>query len=324
MTQEECINKTECPVAFVLIENLNAIYQNCKEMERVISENVNTKREIKETAAKLRRNCEAIKGNAVKDWLERHRWIRAETPTYEVDAQRDGNWGKMDVACQTDNIENGNQWVNLSIIDTAEKFEEVAKVEWSEEMYQNTEITVGNPLNDNECTKVVFREPDDKHMDKSIQKLFKERYPKLREIKNDIGIIERETKIRNTEGSRQLRQKVVLLEIDGTTKDLWEKMTQLKEETVNEEVIEIHQIRCIPLKTLGKMTECIFHKTKVNIYTNDKGGNETKKKVNRNTYALIVNTNKQEYEQTLRTVKQTITTESGGAIRVSEALRMEN
>lgn len=58
------------------------------------------------------------------------------------------------------------------------------KREWSEGI-ENTNIVVGNPLTDckDSIAQLVLLEPTDESMDYSIQRLYRNKYPKLVDIK---------------------------------------------------------------------------------------------------------------------------------------------
>lgn len=58
---------------------------------------------------------------------------------------------------------------------------------WDESLFANVAIQAGNPLNtEDEIGKVVFVGKTDADMSKSIQKLYKERYPELKRLEGDI------------------------------------------------------------------------------------------------------------------------------------------
>lgn len=64
----------------------------------------------------------------------------------------------------------------LEGIETLETWKMVEDKEWNNKLYKNTEITIGNPLKaEEEAVKAVFVEPSDPEMERSIQKLYKEK-----------------------------------------------------------------------------------------------------------------------------------------------------
>ncbi|CAG9815539.1 unnamed protein product [Phaedon cochleariae] len=80
---------------------------------------------------------------------------------------------------------------SLEGIDTYEKWLGIANKEWGEELFQNTEIKVGNPLDTKTSTvKVVLIEPTDKKMERSIQHLYREKYPELMETTDHFAVLE--------------------------------------------------------------------------------------------------------------------------------------
>nr|XP_023028290.1 golgin subfamily A member 6-like protein 6 [Leptinotarsa decemlineata] len=139
-----------------------------------------------------------------------------------------------------------------------EDYCEMEKMEWAAEIYRKTKITVGNPLETaDETTKVVMIEPDDIEMNRSIQKLYRDKYPELVRLEGDIEIIEQITKVRRT--GKQIRKKVVKVTMDGTHKDTWDKLMKLREETEGDEEIYIHHVKWMEVKNLQKMVEAVFH-----------------------------------------------------------------
>ncbi|KAG5879867.1 hypothetical protein JTB14_036701 [Gonioctena quinquepunctata] len=73
----------------------------------------------------------------------------------------------------------------------------MAQPPWKESVLKNTKIEIGNPLYMEENTvEVVMVEPEDKDMHNSIQRLHKERYPVLANLKGELEMIKQTTRIR--------------------------------------------------------------------------------------------------------------------------------
>ncbi|CAH1110423.1 unnamed protein product [Psylliodes chrysocephalus] len=154
------------------------------------------------------------------------------------------------------------------------------------EPIRKTEIIVGNPLvTSNQTTKVVLIETNDKDMNSSIQRLYREKFPKLINIK-DFEVIEQITKIKSENDGTKLRKKIIEVHHDETIPDTWEKLQRIKEETLSDERVAIHHINTTP-ENLQKMTEMIFHKTntKVAIYTT---ANKREAEKIKTTYGMII------------------------------------
>ncbi|CAG9764433.1 unnamed protein product [Ceutorhynchus assimilis] len=79
---------------------------------------------------------------------------------------------------------------------------------WVEEVFSNTEVKVGNPLDTKDgVIKMTCIEPEDVNMDKGVQKTFRDKHPELIEIDEDFGIIELENKIRPNYGDNIHKRK---------------------------------------------------------------------------------------------------------------------
>lgn len=258
-SQIETVNKVECMTAVSICETIKSLINNSKDMEKYITENSNTKREIKETSANIRRNIEVLKSSVIKNWLEEHRWVSPKIPTYDVDVQTDPKFGKEDVACQTDltDLSQAKKYIDIQYYDTFEKFNDTIDQDWDEETFTRTEIITGNPVHDKEAAvKTVLVEENDTGMENSIQRQFRDRYPDLRDIEGDMGVLEQV--LRRTQAETPRRLKIIKLKMGKDLGEFWSKLQLLKNETMGEEHISIHQTRSIPLNTLRKMTECVF------------------------------------------------------------------
>ncbi|KAK9874510.1 hypothetical protein WA026_005354 [Henosepilachna vigintioctopunctata] len=139
-------------------------------------------------------------------------------------------------------------------------------------------------------------------MERSIQKLFKDRYPMLGDAKEDTEIIEQITRRRRQEG--EVKQKIIKMTYEEGDKEIWKMLENLRKETLEDEKIAIHYIAEMSIDRFRKMVEAIFvcSITKVMIFTNkQEERNKTTRNIKeRDTYALIVETQKEGYENTLR------------------------
>lgn len=197
---------------------------------------------------------------------------------------------------------------------TLDEWQAAEKQKWDESLYRNTEVIVSNPVDTKDLvTKVVFVEPEDAEMRHSIQKLYKDRYPELGEVNEDFAIIELTTRVRTNKESEPTRKKIIKAKYDGTDIGIWEKLNKIKKETENEESVAMHHLGCMSLERFRKMTEAVFHgtATKAVIYTtNTKKAarqtsitNATKP---RQTYAIVVEKNGNDYKTLLNKIKTTI------------------
>ncbi|XP_050306719.1 uncharacterized protein LOC126743597 [Anthonomus grandis grandis] len=288
----------ESPEAFVVNDALEAITQISKKMENYIEQN--TKKEIKELTIKLKRQVAVLQGAAVQKWLQAHRYSKPEVLILDADTQTNtqdlgggtqtrnigtqtGAWmtGKENILTQMPEERNLNSW------------RQYKNLKWSNKCYNRTETKIGNPLDTKDTTvKVVLVENDDIPMDKYIQRLYRNRFPELREIGEEYEVVKRITKVKYTNRVDTSCQKIVKISLKGTEEDLFEKLIRLKEDTADDEHVALHHIKKCNLETLRKMCEMIFYDTDTNltIYTtsaNVKEAEITKNK-ERSTCALII------------------------------------
>ncbi|CAG9825660.1 unnamed protein product [Phaedon cochleariae] len=193
-------------------------------------------------------------------------------------------------------------------------FAEVAMLRWEETVYTNTKIITGNPLNSEDCVvKVVIVEPSDPGMKDSIQRMYKEKFPELPSLEGDFEVIEQITRIRGTGDTH--RKKIVKMAYDETSRGLWGKLSELRQETINDERVSIHHVKGASVEELRRMTEVIFHtgKTNVEIHTTLQQKNSPK---GRNTYGVIINRGGKFYKDILGEVKNAVGgSETANAIR---------
>ncbi|ENN82111.1 hypothetical protein YQE_01512, partial [Dendroctonus ponderosae] len=108
-------------------------------------------------------------------------------------------------------------------------------------------------------------------MERSIQLLYKNRYPELVETEESFAVLEHSSRWKLKQDTTAC-QKVIKIMQGEQKSDLWDRFTQLREESRGDEWVAIHHIERCSSERLRKMAEAIFHKgpTKVAIYTNRK------------------------------------------------------
>ncbi|ENN82110.1 hypothetical protein YQE_01513, partial [Dendroctonus ponderosae] len=108
-------------------------------------------------------------------------------------------------------------------------------------------------------------------MEKSIQLLYKNRYPDLVETEESFAVLEHSSRWKLKQDTTAC-QKVIKIMQGEQKSDLWDRFTQFREESRGGEWVAIHYIEIFSSERLRKMAEAIFDKgpTKVAIYTNRK------------------------------------------------------
>lgn len=160
--------------------------------------------------------------------------------------------------------------------------------------------------------KVVLVEAGDRTMEKEIQKVYKDRFPDLADIKEDFEIIEQVTKTRSERADNLTKKTVVKITHDNTEQDISTKLIKLKEELGSTEGVAMHQVNCINNRTLRKMFQCILHGSEiyVKLYTSGKEranaivqADKVAQRKDRPTYAIMVEDGGVDYRTLLNSVK---------------------
>lgn len=308
----DALNLVESPEAFTLVETIGELTKQMTQLEKIIQNNNNTKREIKEIAEKMKRQVDIFGRKMIKEWLQKHKYEIPKIPTYDVDIQTNIKPETCSQSTQTSWIADG-EIVDPTTYNEYEDLKRCKVKKWPEKVFCNTEIIVGNPLDAKDMyTKIVIVEPDDKDMQKSIQKLYKDRFPELLETQEEFEVIQYSTKV-SIKGQTEIKEKkIIKITYTGTGEDIWNKLKKVKQETKNEDTIILHHINTLELEEFRKIVESIFHKTQTMavIYTTSqktapKYNEITKKTVERNTYGLLIDTNN-DYKKTLENIKKSL------------------
>lgn len=306
------ITKKENPIAKNIIASLQVLTKTVRELSKRIEENSNTKREIKDIAAKLKRNTDFFERNAVKDWLEQHRWENAKV---EEATQTNLKGTGKESTTQTEPWNDKTILRALHGLHTFDEWKEAEKIEWDDALYERTEIKTGNPLTvTEEKIKVTFVEKDDIRMEKGIQKQFGDRFSALKESTEEVEILEQTCSLRSKRGNKDTYQKIIKLVHENTEESIWNSMEKLKRELAEEERAAIHCITDWKPKKLRKLVEFVFKDTKhkINIYAKKETDNSGKSKTQRETYAMIVEEPNKNYREVLSTVKAAIGNKTAG------------
>ncbi|CAG9822299.1 unnamed protein product [Phaedon cochleariae] len=300
---------------------LDVLLKNIRQLDKIVGVSYKPKKEITEICSRLKYHADQIDKEDNRKWLEqsiRQENIPAKTTTSTDSGTQTTTQNYTDavptmITTETQTL----PWSmvidtnlrTLEGIENLEAFELVENKTWTEDIYTNTNIKIGNPLETpDEIVKVVVTEPNDPNMEQNIQKTYKGKYPEIETLEGPIEVIEQITRIRS-KGPGLTKRKVVKITYDGTDQDLWRKLEMLKEETVDEKVA-IHELESMTAVRQQKMMEAIFHgsNTKVTIYTREKLKKSQirrqKNEKQRETYALIVQEENKSYMEVLNTFKK--------------------
>jgi hypothetical protein len=118
--------------------------------------------------------------------------LQEKRPTQDAAVQVDLNPELR--ACETGAWSNStNELKTLEKTDTFEQWGATASKKWREDLFTNTVVVVGTPFETkDDVTKVVLVEPEDGIW--SIQRAFRERYPELRFVEQELDVVEQKLK----------------------------------------------------------------------------------------------------------------------------------
>lgn len=268
--------KRESPEVFVLQETIKKVKELAESLFIMANDmHPNTKKEIKNQTSVLVSQIKNFDQRIIREWLEERRYENIEKISIDKDIQTSPKKLQMetnDMETQTP-IWMGQEEENLAKIEEITDlngFIREEKKKWPETMFRNTTVEVGNPIEtQNETVKVVFVEPADQRMEKSIQKLYKERYPELISGNDRYEIYEQSIKIRGETNKTNINRKIIKAMMDGTDQTTWEVLCKIKEDTMEYANIAMHHLDNMDTTRLQKMVEAIFQTTKIRttIYT---------------------------------------------------------
>lgn len=129
---------------------------------------------------------------------------------------------------------------------------------------------MGNPLHtlDSVVKTAMWNQTIWAWKKKNIQKLYKNRYPKLVIATGDFEVIEKHTAIKNR--PEKLTRIIIKINHDSTEDGVWTALLKVKGKISAVDRVAIHHIQRMENIRLRKIVEEIFHKsdTKVGIYAN--------------------------------------------------------
>lgn len=140
---------------------------------------------------------ELLKRESTIKWFNQKQWL-AEKPseTDRVIAPKH----TVEIGTQTEVWYKGyKRLTDLKEIANWKDWKQYADSEWQEHLCKITEVRKGNPIASGVHMQVVFEDSKDEEMEKSVQSLYRERYPEIVEMKERFKIIELITRTRNTE-----------------------------------------------------------------------------------------------------------------------------
>ncbi|EFA13675.1 hypothetical protein TcasGA2_TC005013 [Tribolium castaneum] len=196
----EPYKKVESPEAFVLTEALDMVIKLGLDLERRIENN--TKREIKDLSARLKRQVEILSRTSVRAWVESHRYIEPEKIQIDVDIQTEVRSGQVrsgqvtigtqtedepSCACQRDialirrwedqNTEEIRQAIDQQV--TGPELENLFSRSWPEKAYTTTSTKSGSLFSSSTDSDLVIIGDTKDLTNKSVFRKVASRVPHL-------------------------------------------------------------------------------------------------------------------------------------------------
>lgn len=372
--QMEPYKRQKCPAVFTLQEAIAGISKAFKEMEQFV-ELKNTKTEIKEKSSILRKYINTLNKDIIRNFIQENQFEKLEKMTYDADVQVDMH-SETEPKTLMDEIqrlreENKNTkkelekmklkmeelersklpekqvgaveigLENIIGINSFEEYKRISIQEWGEHCFTNVRIQTGNPLqNTDEGCPMVLVHNDDRQMNESIQKLYRDRYPELMFMNKEVDKLDTISS-RTDDSSQTIETKRTIIKVNtsGEERELYERFVTVKEiidKNNLKKTIITHRVKGIDLGTQRKLAQAVFKdgQYQVIIYIakhETKGMNNKRKTKTETIYIKQKEGEQKSYAETLRKLRGSIDvkaigagiynvkkTEKGIEIRVSE------
>lgn len=100
--EQDATKRRVSSTAFVVMEAIETTLHQYQLLDRTVRDNKNTHRDVKEAVAKLGRSMEVWSKETTRQWLEEHKWEKADAPTYDVECQTGPKQKMCDASAQTE------------------------------------------------------------------------------------------------------------------------------------------------------------------------------------------------------------------------------
>lgn len=142
-------------------------------------------------------------------------------------------------------------------------------------------------------------------MNKSIQKLYKDRYPELEHRTQEIDYLG--SSIRNRKNKTLSKKCIISIKYEESQEDIWQKICQLLlEKRMEKETFAFHKLECLDTVRLQKLIQCIANRSQKKVLLYIPPGyklNTERQQRERNTCALKVQCKEGEFRETLKDVR---------------------
>lgn len=264
----------------------------CGQLEEQIDKN--TKREIKAISINIKRQMVNLKATGALDIINSGA-VLSKPKMVDSDTQTENSY-----------LENKSSEDILTLFDAAETypdFQRIADLNWSEEVFTNTEVTTAALENiKNDTVRVIVIESNISTESQKLVKTYQDTYPELSAVTDDFAVVEQSYTIKTGSCNIPVAKKTVQIRYDGNEDTFFTNLVKTKQEVEQFSNITINTPESIDNDRMRKLVESVFHNSDTSAVIRMNKDTRTKKE--RKTYALVVGCEQDSYQNTLKNVKQ--------------------
>ena len=294
-----------------LAQFFQGLEKEVRRLDKLVSENTNTKKDIKESTAALRAMVALIYTKETMGYIEGHNTNAGKKGrTAEKESQtNETNTETRETATQTEDGETnepGDYIVKreqILEVKNHEDFKQIRNFEWPEETYVSTKHEAGQVTQTGKETDILVWDEGEDNGSQTRRAMAK--HPELRELEGDIAHLYLGVESEDASGKRRKSEQVITkIKTNGSERDCFQQMVRVRERMVEKNRI---RVATYPPGTdengevFRKMAECVFAGTNIEcgVYYQHK----TKEPHKRETEAIIVKQEGKTYAELLRSIK---------------------
>ncbi|KAL1487486.1 hypothetical protein ABEB36_015848, partial [Hypothenemus hampei] len=199
------INRADTKIA-KMSGMIDQLYIYITNLEKTMSGMYKPKQELKEVTTKLVKAANRLKQESLGDVLQEvvaMSKLQEENETLKKELERIKKEREDEIMNQHTytTMKQTTKYIHtLPKINTYTEYKNIVNNVWTEEVYTNTETRDGDIKNTkDQTTIVILSNKNDKDSNDKIPKIIKDRFPEILDMKEDISILEQESKIREKE-----------------------------------------------------------------------------------------------------------------------------
>ena len=324
--------KREVDIQQKLIQLIKAMDKEVKKIGKIVTENPNTKRELKDSSAYMRSVMAKIMTNEAYNLMREQKNTKKTTASVnDAECQTDEAAGKTrEMATQTIETiteEDGHRRVKSEEIRKVSNYEEFTRIrnyDWPEETYTASKHEEGLVTQAPKEYDIVVWDEGDAAGEQTKRAM--RRYPELCDLEGETAYLYLTTKSENAQGIlKTIEQVIMKYKTDDSEADCWKKLTEIRrmEERHRTEVAMYPPGEDARGKIFRKMVECVFVASKIKCSVWHKRSNKKREDNKRQnaTDAIIVSQKGKTYADLLKTIKSGMKEEGKEVTDHIEAIR---